>query len=83
MIWFGKAMRISPSMFRRGPETVVRKVIIEIKGEDAKDVESLEQLFSDAFWDYISDMGFSPRLTEDGETTGVVELWGCTVEERS
>lgn len=60
----------------------VRKVILEIRGDDPKAVESLEQHFSEALSDRIARMGGVPRHGEDAED-GVVDLWGCTVEEIS
>ncbi len=61
----------------------VRRVILEIRGEDPKAVESLEQHFSEALSDRIARMGGEPQSDGDGDFTGVVDLWGCTVEEVS
>lgn len=58
----------------------IRTVTITIKGDDVKAVEALKEHFSDALSDRITRLGASPRFDKDGDMTGVLDLWGCSVE---
>lgn len=58
----------------------IRAVTITIKGDDLKAVEALEEHFSDALSDRLARLGGTPRTDESGDMTGVVDVWGCSVE---
>lgn len=58
----------------------IRSVVVIIKGDDLMTVEALEAMISDALSDEIMDAGAEPRHDANGDPTGVVDLWGCSVE---